>query len=62
MQTDKDTCLYNNSLRKVENSDLQHMGKSVSKVVIHTYFKNHLAPEISEGFLEIIKVPYIENA
>ena len=37
------------------------MSKSVSKVVIHTYFKNHIAPATSEGFEEIIKIPYLEN-
>ena len=29
-------------------------------MVIHTYFKNHVAPTAKEGFEEIIEIPYVE--
>ena len=29
-------------------------------MVIHTYFKNHVAPTTKEGFSEIIEIPYVE--
>ena len=29
-------------------------------MVIHTYFKNHVAPLIKDGFKEIILIPYVE--
>ena len=61
-QTDKETCLHNNSLRKVHTDNIQHLSKAISKVVIHTYFKNHVAPTIKEGFGEIIEIPYVEVA
>lgn len=48
--TDKETCMHNNSLRKVHTDDIQHLSKAISKVVIHTYFKNHVAPTEKEGF------------
>lgn len=60
-QTDKETCMLNNSLRKIDTPEHSHMSKSVSKVVIHTYFKNHVAPALNEGFSEVIEIPYVED-
>ena len=51
-QTDKETCLVNNDLRKLADSTkgYLHMSGNVSKIVIHTYFKNHVPPTTKEGF------------
>ena len=53
---DKETCLRQNSLRKVGS----HMSKAVPVVAIHSFFKN--AEEPTEDFYdEVIEVPVIEH-
>lgn len=54
---DKETCMENNNLRKLNSGD--HMSGSVSKVVIHSFFKNHEPPAKDEGFSEVIKIAYV---
>lgn len=65
-QAAKDQCLANNDLRKTFNEgkapaagDYPHMSKNISKVVIHSFFKNHEKPTESEGFTSVVPVPFI---
>lgn len=37
-----------------------HMSKSIGKVVIHSFFKNHEEPSLREGFTKVTEVPYLE--
>jgi bifunctional polynucleotide phosphatase/kinase len=44
-ETPKETCLSNNELRKI-NGGYKHMSSNVSKVVIHSFVKNHVEPKL----------------
>jgi hypothetical protein len=63
-ETKKEQCLANNDLRKMFGEKSQggylHMSKNISKVVIHSFFKNHEPPTKEEGFTEIKNLPYLQ--
>lgn len=44
MGADKATCMHNNGQRTI-NTARDHLSKKVSKVVIHTFFKNGVKPK-----------------
>ena len=51
--------MQNNDLRKIEGGSFKHMSKAVGKVIIHTFWKNHVPPKLEEGFSEVIEIPHI---
>ena len=48
----KEVCMHNNKQRKT-NPHRQHLSKKVPDIPIHSFFKNHVKPQESEGFSEI---------
>lgn len=56
----KDVCMHNNNQRKV-NPHQQHSSKAVSKVIIHTYFKQLERPKESEGIAEVVEINFQPN-
>lgn len=52
---DKPTCFHNNFMRKA-NSHRKHLSKAVPGIPIHSFFKNHIEPKLSEGFEDIVKI------
>ena len=52
---DKQTCFHNNFMRKA-NTHRNHLSKAVPGIPIHSFFKNHTEPEVSEGFKEVVKI------
>ncbi|KRX07873.1 P-loop containing nucleoside triphosphate hydrolase [Pseudocohnilembus persalinus] len=54
----KDQCFFLNEQRVINNGR-QHLSGKVPKIPIHSFFKNHEKPNLSEGFKSIQTVQFI---
>ena len=47
-----------NNKQRANNPHREHFSKKVADVVIHTFFKRMEEPQLAEGIIEIVKVPF----